>query len=138
MNERIFKHIGWLNKLATALLMSTLVACGGGNETNNTNPPPSGTPPSGSAINVKLSWNPNPGSNVDGYAINYGSSSGAVNTSAANIPTGLPSFDPSAPSIVFDVAAKFGAVTGDQICFNVRAYNDAGFTTPSSSVCITV
>ncbi len=136
MNEYTLTHIGWLNKLAMVLLMGALVACGGGDTQNNNSG--SGSSGSGSAINVQLSWNPNPGANVDGYAINYGTSSSSVNTSAANIPTSLPNFDPAAPSIVFDVAAKFGAVTGDQVCFNVRAYNDAGFTTPSPSICITV
>lgn len=144
MKEQIIRCSEILHITAVVLVMGTLVACGGGSQNSDSeingatgSNTSGGGNNSGNTINVELSWNPNPG-NVDGYAINYGTTASSVNTSAAKIATSLPSFNPSAPSVVFDVAAKFGVTTGDQVCFNIQAYNEAGYTTPSSSACITL
>lgn len=90
------------------------------------------------AVVVELTWSPNPGANVDGYAVSYGPAENNVSTPIANIATTLQGFNPSSPVIYIDVNAKLGLNTGDRACFSIQAYNDAGYTSASPATCVTL
>lgn len=152
MRAQNFK-ISWIRNIALVSSLAFLTACGGGGNSSFASGGVNGSPgyaPSGvsistsseavgtsdSSVLVELSWNPNPGSDVDGYAISYGSSEGDVSTPLANVATTLQGFNPTSPVVYIDVNSKLGLTTGDRACFSISAYNDAGYTSASSPACV--
>ena len=114
----------------TFLLMVTLflTACGGGDGSTEGG---SQSSTGGSGATVKFDWEPNSGT-VNGYVIYFGFSSGSANTFVKNISTADASFNPVAPSVSL---SNLGVSSGDTVCFKLKAYNDAGFSDFTNTVC---
>jgi len=86
-------------------------------------------------ISLTLSWQPNPGDDMDGYIVYYGPDANTVNTEVSTITTSTAGFDPSAPSIRFNSWSDLGVLPGNSVCFKVRAYNSIGTSDPSPAIC---
>lgn len=79
--------------------------------------------PSTAATLLKLSWQPN-ADFVAGYLVYYGSRADDTPALASDLRVGSSDFSAQAPSVTYD-PARLGFPAGAQICFRVRAYNDA-------------
>jgi hypothetical protein len=86
-------------------------------------------------VTLILSWDPNPQQEaVTGYKVFFDQSA-AADSEIANIPVTANGFDPTAPSIQYDVGADLDLRYGDKACFRVKAYNDLGESDFSQAAC---
>ncbi len=84
---------------------------------------------------LTLSWNSSP-EDVLGYTIFFGASADNINRQLSNIPADTVDFDPMAPSMSYmrsDILNLLSA--GDNACFKIRSYNDAGQSSFSEPIC---
>lgn len=77
---------------------------------------------------VQLAWNPVAG-NVAGYLVYYGSGPATVNQKVSDVVT---------PEVTLDIGSDLNASDGDNVCFQVTAYNNTGVSIPSEVLCGTI
>ncbi len=88
----------------------------------------------GSGVSVVLSWAPSSGT-VQGYRVYYGQQGSTADQLVSDLPLNSGLIQPSAPKVTLDSAADLGLAPGQEACFRIRAYNNAGTSSFSQPVC---
>jgi hypothetical protein len=78
-------------------------------------------------VQLTLSWDPSAG-DVEGYRVYYGNSPQTTDQMVSDV---------AATSVTYS-ASNLGASAGDNVCFQVRAYNALTTSAPSDAVCGTL
>lgn len=82
---------------------------------------------------LTLTWNPNLDL-VTGYIVYYGRTEDTT-TVASDLPIDATGFDPQAPSVTYQSWDGLGLLMGENVCFKLKAYNDAGQSGLSGPAC---
>ena len=87
--------------------------------------------------NLRLSWNPNdPAEQVIGYRVYFGETDAPEDlTMIEDLTADTPGFDYDNPKVAYDAWSDLGLQLGDVACFRATAYNSAGESEFSNSVC---
>jgi len=87
--------------------------------------------------NIRLQWSPNdPAEQVIGYRVYFGQSENADEmTMIDDMTADTPGFDYDAPKVAYDAWYDLQLELGDVACFRATAYNSAGESDFSKSVC---
>jgi hypothetical protein len=89
-------------------------------------------------IKLTLSWKPSTGS-IQGYKVFYGTTASSATAELSDIPNTLStSFNPATPAIKYDSWYTLRLLSGDSICFKIRAYNADGLSNWSLPICGTI
>jgi hypothetical protein len=89
-------------------------------------------------MQMTLTWKPSSG-NIQGYKVFYGATASSAITELSDIPNTLStSFNPAIPKIQYDSWYTLRLLSGDSVCFKIRAYNADGLSDWSLPICVTV
>jgi hypothetical protein len=89
-------------------------------------------------IQLTLTWKPSSGS-IQGYKVYYGTTANSAITELSDIPNTLStSFNPAIPKIQYDSWYALRLLSGDSVCFKIRAYNADGLSGWSLPICGTI
>ncbi len=84
---------------------------------------------------VTLKWNASEG-DVDGYKVYFGTTKeNTGKTRLAIVRTNSVEFDKTAPSVTFGSMSDLGLSEDDPLCFSLRAFNSAGQSDMSETIC---
>lgn len=84
-----------------------------------------------------LQWKPNSKA-VDGYIVLFGTKKSNTTLQVSDISVRRGTLDRRSPSVVLFTASDLGIGAGDNACFRIQAYNDAGRSPQSDAVCKTI
>ena len=87
-----------------------------------------------SSKTIILSWDPSPVS-VLGYIVYYGETPETASKEATVLSVDLGTVDALDPKLLCDLKNDLGIVSGEQVCFRVKAYDGSELSDYSASVC---
>lgn len=88
---------------------------------------------------LQIAWQPNNDGVVAGYRVYYGPTGDDATNQVSDLALDSGTFNAQAPAVVYNAQRDLGLVTGQTVCFRLRAYNNQGALSPwSAPVCGTV